>query len=82
MTCSVCVMGSKILSLRENDKERIRLNQQQFIAVLPRTNDQVVYGSKHTQRQCRCVKTCTRCSSFICSLSVEKLTIPLAAMFR
>jgi hypothetical protein len=27
MTCSVCVTGSKILSLRENDKQRIRLNQ-------------------------------------------------------
>jgi hypothetical protein len=25
----------------------------QFIAALPTTNDEVVYGSKHTQRQCR-----------------------------
>jgi len=50
----------------------------QFIAVLPTTNDQI-YGTKHTQRQCRWVKTDVQVLSH---LSEEKLTILLVAMFR
>jgi UDP-N-acetylmuramoylalanine-D-glutamate ligase len=43
-------LGQVGLSVAKYVKERGRL---QYIAVLPTTNNQVVYGSKPTQRQCR-----------------------------
>jgi hypothetical protein len=63
--CPCCGMA-----LRTSPSWRASL---QYIAVLPTTNDQVVYGSKHVDE----LKT-----KVLCPLSVEKLTIPLVAMFR
>jgi hypothetical protein len=52
MFCPCCGM-----TLRMSPSWRASL---QFIAVLPTTNDQVVYASNHTQRQCGWVKTCAK----------------------
>ena len=45
------------MALRTSPSWRASL---QYIAVLPTTNNQVVYGSKHTQWQYRWVKTCAK----------------------
>jgi hypothetical protein len=50
----------------------------QSIAVLPRTNDQIVCASMHTQLS---YDLCQGIQVFS-PLSLEKLTIPVAAKFR